>query len=519
VVYAELARLRACGFNLWFDEHIGAGARWRDALARAIERASLFLYFVSPRSVASEHCLREIAFALDQGLAILPVFLETTSLPSGLRLSIMDRQALWKRAHSDAEYERRLVSSIRKALADAAPTDTHAQKSSAAVQNSHIALAIGSERASDNDITPDFVSAIARYVSWNGGSLRVVRRDASTRPQEAYAVDYVADVNVQRGPADVRTSWQIAMPGTGEIFGAQRHSESVAAFTDKQERIAEMIGEALVQAVTDRELQRIAQLPAAELSLGQILLKTDQLNYLDRAEIDARLELLEKAVALDPASGLARARQAGLLAWRLINGVSTDRDADAATIDTRAQQALRAQPNDPQTLGSIGLTLCRLGRFEQGLPLMRRSVALAPTIKSKDALARSLTFAGHASEAIDLFEEILANMPAGRTFPYGRLAVAYTQAGDITRALHYSTLAMVHFPDDYYGYLVHANLLAHSERIEEALHVIEQARGLVPRLSLDTVIARTAETYARDEAQRRHLTGGLQRLLAHTRPL
>ena len=77
----------------------------------------------------------------------------------------------------------------------------------------------------------------------------------------------------------------------------------------------------------------------------------------------------------------------------------------------------------------------------------------------------------------------------------------------------HSTQAVVHFPNDYYGWLVHANVLAQLDREDDARKAVSQAVRLVPKLQLETAIARTEASYGRDEIQRKHLTSGLRSLI------
>ena len=65
VVFPELSRLREQGFKLWFDEGIEAGTEWREEIAQAIRNARLFLYYVTPQSVHSENCRKEVNFAVE----------------------------------------------------------------------------------------------------------------------------------------------------------------------------------------------------------------------------------------------------------------------------------------------------------------------------------------------------------------------------------------------------------------------------------------------------------------------
>ena len=80
LVYPDLVWLHERGLNLWYDEGINAGAEWREELASAIESASLILFFVSPASVKSGNCLREIGFAADQETRVLAVYLAATDI-------------------------------------------------------------------------------------------------------------------------------------------------------------------------------------------------------------------------------------------------------------------------------------------------------------------------------------------------------------------------------------------------------------------------------------------------------
>jgi len=96
LVYAELLHLQDAGINVWYDEGIRPGSEWSDTLASRIENCRVFLYFVTPQSVASEHCRREVSFALEQSCEMLAVHLEPTELPRGLRLTLGNRQAVLK---------------------------------------------------------------------------------------------------------------------------------------------------------------------------------------------------------------------------------------------------------------------------------------------------------------------------------------------------------------------------------------------------------------------------------------
>ena len=93
-VFPEIKWLRDQGFNIWYDEGISPGSTWRDEVALALTQCSVFLYYVTPRSVASTNCLNEVNFCLSRERKILSVHLERTELPAGLELSLSAMQAI-----------------------------------------------------------------------------------------------------------------------------------------------------------------------------------------------------------------------------------------------------------------------------------------------------------------------------------------------------------------------------------------------------------------------------------------
>ncbi len=109
LVYPELQRLKDQGFNIWYDEGISPGSTWRDEVALALTQCKVFLYYITPRSVGSSNCLKELNFSLSRERRILSVHLENTKLPIGLELSLSDMQAIMREDHPEAAYQTKLV--------------------------------------------------------------------------------------------------------------------------------------------------------------------------------------------------------------------------------------------------------------------------------------------------------------------------------------------------------------------------------------------------------------------------
>lgn len=111
-VYRELLRLREAGINVWYDEGISPGSEWEDEIANAIGQCEHFVFFVSPQSVTSRHCLDEVQYAQRNNRNLVIVHLEPTTLSDGLQLSIGRLQALFKYVMREREYARKLVATL-----------------------------------------------------------------------------------------------------------------------------------------------------------------------------------------------------------------------------------------------------------------------------------------------------------------------------------------------------------------------------------------------------------------------
>jgi len=78
--------LKSEGFHIWLDQlDIPPGARWDAEVEKALKESEIFMIIITPASAKSENVLDEIGYAIDSGKRILPVLLETATLPLRLR--------------------------------------------------------------------------------------------------------------------------------------------------------------------------------------------------------------------------------------------------------------------------------------------------------------------------------------------------------------------------------------------------------------------------------------------------
>jgi TolB-like protein/Flp pilus assembly protein TadD len=118
VVGKEISRLQEQNFKIWYDDRISLGTKWREELANSILECDLFLLFVSPDYVFSDHCQGELHLALEHQRRVLAVHLEPTELTPGLKLAIGDRQHLFKYEMGEETYQQQLLTGITDILKD-----------------------------------------------------------------------------------------------------------------------------------------------------------------------------------------------------------------------------------------------------------------------------------------------------------------------------------------------------------------------------------------------------------------
>jgi TolB-like protein/Tfp pilus assembly protein PilF len=112
LVYPQLAWLHDQGYHIWYDEGISPGTRWSEELATALQNSAVLLYFGTPNSVGSRHCLDEVNFALDAEKPTIAIHLVKTELTPGLQLRLSSHQAILKSELSDAEFQNKLTSAV-----------------------------------------------------------------------------------------------------------------------------------------------------------------------------------------------------------------------------------------------------------------------------------------------------------------------------------------------------------------------------------------------------------------------
>lgn len=95
-VFPILERMKEEGYRFWYDEGIDPGSEWPESIADHLGRCRVCLAFMSPNSLASQNCRREINFALSREKEFLSVILTPVEMTPGVEMQISTYQSILK---------------------------------------------------------------------------------------------------------------------------------------------------------------------------------------------------------------------------------------------------------------------------------------------------------------------------------------------------------------------------------------------------------------------------------------
>lgn len=88
-------RLRAEGFNIWYDGGIDPGTEWDENIAMHVKNCAYFIAFVSDGYINSKNCKDELNYSRDLDKEQLLVYLDDVQLPDGMAMRMNRIQAIF----------------------------------------------------------------------------------------------------------------------------------------------------------------------------------------------------------------------------------------------------------------------------------------------------------------------------------------------------------------------------------------------------------------------------------------
>ncbi len=446
--------LQADGFLVWWDEHIGGGAAWRQTIEGKLNSARCVIVVWSKRSVGPDggFVQDEAARALRRRV-YLPVTIDKVEPPLGFG----ETQALpltsWRGDRTDQRYQsvvaavqaiiggeahrpahetgaalldrRTLVGGASAAIAAAAaggwfllgPHRPEASNSIAVLPFANLSGDPAQAYFSDG-MAEELRSALARIQGLKvvgRTSSEAVRNEDAEKAAKTLGVANIVTGSVRRSPSMVRVSAQVVDGRTGLERWSENYDRAPGDVIKIQIDIAENVARAL-----SIQLGRIA--PALAIggtrnaSANDLLLKATAIAQADNSEagLENAMALASAAIALDPNYADAYAQKARWLAFAANSYFPSVDAARRGNLEALAlgRQAIKLAP--PLALGHVIVARILFSQLDFKGALQQFAQAQSLQGNIPDALflyGNALALLGRLRKALEVVQQGLSGDP------------------------------------------------------------------------------------------------------------
>lgn len=107
-LYPLFEQMASSGFRMWYDDGNHGGDDWLENIESHLENCSAVIAFISANSSLSHNCKSEVVYAQKCKKKVIPVLIEETQLPKGLRMQLCALHHLesWKFPSNSALLEK-----------------------------------------------------------------------------------------------------------------------------------------------------------------------------------------------------------------------------------------------------------------------------------------------------------------------------------------------------------------------------------------------------------------------------
>lgn len=456
-VYSDLNELDGHGIKLWYDEGIAGGTSWRAEIAAAIEGAEKFIFYISDASLRSSHCLREVDYALDHEIDIVPVYLEKCPLPAELGLPLNRVQALFKR--TDANYSRHLLQALKRkpGLTARLPISKKRKfRLGLPLSAAGVALLIflawvlfDASQVSES-VVSKLISAPNAYDPYLEGLGLMERWDKGDNLETA--------IGLFREAANVDPNFALAYARLADALRLR------FALTGEQEWLDQATENA------NEAVNLNPNLAPVQVALGRI--------HLTVGNLDLASAAVETALSIDPNDATAIQTSAKLY----------ERQGRLEDAESSFRKAITLDPEDIVIRDSYANFLFRQSRFEEAADEWRILIRLAPDhFGALVNLGSALSELGRIPESITMYERAIEIKPS--YMAYSNLGTAYFRAQRYPKAVEAIKKAIEIDDSDWlawgnlaftYSWMDGLEQQA-AETFEHAIELAEAARSRHPR--------------------------------------
>jgi TolB-like protein len=339
----------------------------------------------------------------------------------------------------------------------------------------------------------DITAALSRI----GGLFVIARNSAFTYKGRAVdvrqvgrelGVRYVLEGSVRRSGNRVRISGQLVDALNGVHLWAERFDSAFEDVFDLQDRVATGVVSVIEPTIRSAEIKRAQHKPTSNLQAYDLFLRALPHCYsLAREGIEEAINLLRRAIELDPTYGLASGALAFCLYARISMGWTRAAEPELKEVVRLARIAVEHGGDDPLTLAFAANVIGPAGRDLWGaISLTERALALNPN--STIAL-RVMGFlqavAGDSEMAIAYLDRAgRLNPLEGSHFLNNTISIAHFRAGRYEAAVEFAKKSLHDSPNFVPPLRRLAGLLGLLGRLKEANEAVQRLLAVAPDLTI-----------------------------------
>jgi tetratricopeptide (TPR) repeat protein len=428
IVYDDLSELHRDGIKLWYDEGIQAGSSWRAEIAASIKGATKLLFFISKASLNSTHCLREVDYALNNDIEIIPVYLDNSSLPGELELVLNRVQALFRA--TDSLYMQHLLVALQQSQR-LTPLGKLPKKRklgivvlSLAVGLSLVLWSVWMQRDTGDDVkridtkTVALPSAFDHYLKgqelmerWDKNdnldvAIELFREAAGLDPDFALVFARLAEALRIRYALTGDESWL-------EEAAANAHEAELLnpGLAPVQVALGRVYASQGNHDLAFAAIERAVLIDPNDAAANQAMSRTyENLGRLEDAEAS-----IQKAVALEPDNIMILDGYANFLFYQ-------SRFEEAAR---QWQTVIRLAPDHYAALSNLGSALNESGRTSEAITMYQRAIEIKPTYMAYSNLGSANAKAERYEDAVEALRKAL-EIDDTDWLAWGNLAYVYS---------------------------------------------------------------------------------------------
>jgi adenylate cyclase len=301
-------------------------------------------------------------------------------------------------------------------------------------------------------------------------------------------VAYLLEGSVQKAGNRLRIIVQLIETEGGAHVWSSRFDGAIDDFFDLEDRITEQVAGALQPSIRIAEIERSRRKRPQDLgSYDYTMRAMPHVWALEEEESAKALELLEKALAIDPEYPLALSLAGWCHAQRSVYNWADDIAESQAMARSLAERAAEMSGDDPVILSVLGAVHTFVRNFGTARVLLERAIALDPNAAwAWSRLGWLENYSDQAERALEDFERALRLSPLDpmNFNNYAGMGAAHHVAQDYDKATALYRRALEERPHASWIYRGLASSLSGAGRVEEAKQAYAEMMRSYPDLTV-----------------------------------